>query len=181
MSKQEIDYCGVRLVRLSEPFIEMVRLWRMKPEISSKMEYRGTITPEMQKKWFLSVNNDRNFYFLMYCKDEPVGLANLKDVDYGKREAEGGMFIGEPEKTDYLFGLRGAIAMYCFAFHVLHLETIVAHVLKDNPGAIRMNQLMGFVPEPDQECVYNRKYRVTKERFELFTEKIQRRFNQGGV
>lgn len=172
----EFTGCGVRLVRLTEPYIEMVRCWRMKPEISSKMEFRGTITPEMQKKWFHSIDNEYNYYFLMYCKNAPVGLVNLKDVDFSARQAEGGIFIGEPEKTDILFGVRGAIAMYHFGFTVLQLETIIIHVLKDNPGAIRMNEMMGFVIQPDQDQVYNQEYRVDKDRFECMTAKIQQRF-----
>ena len=170
--------CGVDFMRLNEEYIEMVRRWRMKPEIVSKMEYRGVITPEMQRAWFHRIDNDLNFYYIAYCKREPVGCVNLKDLDYNNRSAEGGIFIGEPEKTDAFFGLRCVIAMYNFGFTILGLKTIRIHVLRDNPGAIRMNQLMGFQLLPNQnEDVYNQEYQVTQEVFEQKASSLRKRFN----
>ena len=167
---------GVFLHRLEHKDIEMVRLWRMKPEIVANMEYRGEITPAMQETWFQKVNNDHNFFFVSYCKGNPVGLVNLKDFDDIKKSAEGGEFIGEPEKTDLFFGLRAALAMYDYGFEHIGLKTITIHVLRDNPGAIRLNLMMGFVLQEDEKENYNQKYLVTREQYQTATAGIKRRF-----
>jgi len=39
--------------------IEMVRRWRTSPEIAQFMLYREPITPEMQEKWYASLDPDR--------------------------------------------------------------------------------------------------------------------------
>ena len=167
---------GVLLCRLKHEDIEMVRLWRTKPEIVANMEYRGDITPKMQEKWYQKVNNDQNFYFVSYCKGIPVGLVNLKDYDENEKNAEGGEFIGEPEKTDLFFGLRAALAMYDYGFEYIGLDKITIHVLRDNPGAIRLNLMMGFVLQEDEKENYNQKYLVTREQYQTATARIKKRF-----
>lgn len=173
---ESIQRYGVFLHRLKHKDIEMVRLWRTKPEIVANMEYRGEITPEMQETWFQKVNNDHNFFFISHCKGIPVGLVNLKDYDEDEKNAEGGEFIGEPEKTDLFFGLRAALAMYDYGFEYLGLETITIHVLRDNPGAIRLNLMMGFVLQQDEIENYNQKYLVTREQYQKATAGIKKRF-----
>lgn len=171
-----IERYSVFLSRLKHEDIEMVRLWRTKPEIAANMEYQGEITPQMQERWFQKVDNDRNFYFISHCHGIPVGLVNLKNFSVTEQNAEGGEFIGEPEKTDMFFGLRAAMAMYDYGFEYLGLATITIHVLKDNFGAIRLNQMMGFVLQLGEEANYNQKYIVTKEQYFDSTAGIRQRF-----
>jgi len=66
--------------------------------------------------------------------------------------------------------------MYHYGFTELGLETITIHVLRDNPGAIRMNQMMGFVLQANQEHIYNQEYKVTRQVFEQKTASLQKRF-----
>ena len=173
---ETIQRYGALLCRLKHEDIEMVRQWRLKPEILSNMEYRENITPAMQEKWFQKVNNDQNFYFVCYCKGIPVGLVNLKDYDEVEKIAEGGEFIGEPEKTDLFFGLRAALAMYDYGFEYLGLKIIKSHVLQDNPGARRLTLMMGFVLQEDEKENYNQKYLVTREQYQKATAGIKKRF-----
>jgi len=61
----ELSKYGVKLHRLREEDIELVRTWRNSPLIRQYMEFRDEITPEMQKEWFLSINNNENYYFII--------------------------------------------------------------------------------------------------------------------
>ena len=169
---------GVLLRRLEHKDIEMVRRWRLKPEIVANMEYRGDITPAMQETWFQKINNDQNFFFISWCKGTPVGLIDLKDYDAVAKNAEGGAFIGEPEKTDMFFGLRAALAMYDYGFESLGLNTVTVHVLNDNPGAIRLNLMLGFELLPGEENNYNQKYMVGRERYQKATAVMKQRFEK---
>ena len=81
----KISNYDVSLELLTENKIEMVRQWRNDPKIQQYMEYRETITPEMQKKWFDKLNNGKdNFYFIIQYKGEDIGLINVKDIAYKK-------------------------------------------------------------------------------------------------
>jgi len=55
--------CGIHFQRLTEHYIEMVRRWRLKPEIASKMQFRGDISPEMQKNGFKALIMTKIFIF----------------------------------------------------------------------------------------------------------------------
>ncbi len=61
---------GITLNRLREDDIELLRQWRNSPQINQFMEYRGNITPEMQRDWFRSVDNFDNFYFIIEYQGE---------------------------------------------------------------------------------------------------------------
>ena len=54
---------GITLRRLALEDIELVRQKRNSQEIRQVMHFKDEITPEMQLKWFESINNFENYYF----------------------------------------------------------------------------------------------------------------------
>ena len=87
-----LDNYDVRLIRLSREKIEMIRNWRNDPKISQYMEYREIISTEMQVKWFESINNNENLYYIIEFKGEEIGLINIKDIDNESKSGESGVF-----------------------------------------------------------------------------------------
>ncbi len=172
----EIIKYGVHLTRLRHEDIEMVRNWRNSPEIANNMAFRDHITPEMQEKWFSSIENSNNFYFLVNVQRKPIGLVNLKNVDYDRLDAEGGAFIGIPEAAEAFSGLRAALAIYDFGFEAIGLKSIYIHVLRDNIGAIRLNKMIGFIEEPTPKNSHLLAFRVTSEQYNLATKTLKQRF-----
>jgi hypothetical protein len=49
------------------------------------MFYKGEITPQMQDEWFESIDNEQNFFFLIYHKQQPVGLINISSIDWDNK------------------------------------------------------------------------------------------------
>lgn len=88
-----IESNGITIERLREKDIEMVRKWRNSKFVKQFMIHQETITIEMQKEWFKSVDNFNNFYFLIIYKGKKVGLGNVKNIDWEKKEGEAGIFI----------------------------------------------------------------------------------------
>ena len=85
---------GLTLKRLTKEDIELLRNWRNSESVNRFMEYREYITPEMQEKWFESINNPNNFYYIIIYNDEKIGLINDKGFDrFGKATSEAGLFI----------------------------------------------------------------------------------------
>ncbi len=54
---------AVTLSRLTIDDIELVRQWRNSETVRQFMEFREEITPEMQIKWFKSIDNEINNYY----------------------------------------------------------------------------------------------------------------------
>lgn len=170
----EISGYGVTLRRLTEDKIEMVRNWRNDPKIQQYMEFRDYITPEMQKKWFESIDNDNNYYFIIVYKDKEIGLINIKDVDYNKREGEAGVFIYDDEFLNTDISYRAHIALFDFFYEKLDMRTIVSHILYDNDRAVRFAQFLGSKKSEFQDLVDNVRYELRREDF--FNNKNRQRF-----
>jgi len=176
---------GVSLELLTHDKIEMVRQWRNDPKISQYMEFRGEITPEMQEKWFESLNNGKdNFYWIIKYKDEEIGLINLKNVNYEEKSGESGVFIYVDRYLNTDISYRAHLVMFDFLFEKIGIEIVYSHMLKTNPRAQRFGQFLGAHLAPGQENVENQLYVKTKsdyynnpnrkrfiERYERFKQK----------
>lgn len=161
----EISNYGVTLRRLTEDKIEMIRNWRNDPKIAQYMEYKEYISPEMQKKWFDKINNDNNYYFLIVVDNKEIGLINIRDIDYEKREGEGGIYIYDDEYLNSDISFRSVLLLFDFGFEKLGLEQITAHVLKSNKRAIKYNIAIGYQIVNYNDLNENQLYVLTKENF----------------
>lgn len=159
----ELQGYGITLKRLTLDKIEMLRNWRNDPKIQQYMEYRDYITSEMQRKWFESINNEHNYYFIIIIKGKEIGLVNLKNVDYERKCAEPGIFIYEDTYLNSDNGIRAALLNTDFAFENLNLDFLYGHVLKDNKRAIRFNSIFGYELSSGQDNVPNQLYTLKKE------------------
>ena len=166
MDIQPITKYGVTLRPLTHDKIEMVRQWRNDPKIQQYMEYREEITPEMQEKWFAKINeSDNQFYFIIEVDGKDVGLINIKDIDYDKKEGEPGIFIWDDDYLESDVSYRSMFSMMDFVFNTLNLNKMVIHVLNDNPRAIKYNKSYGYKLSEGQESVYNQEYTLVKETY----------------
>ena len=150
--------------RLRHEDIELVRNWRNSPEVKNYMEYQGYISPEMQEKWFKSVDNIYNLYFIIEYKGDKLGVINGKDIDWENRTMETGIFIANQK---YINSPVPLFAVLTFGeLGVVKLEIkATAHILKDNSRAKKYNKMIGFELQEGQEDVYNQFYVMTKESY----------------
>lgn len=156
-----LEQYGVRLVRVQEKDIEMVRNWRNQSDIANYMEYRNYITPEAQKIWFQSVNNKNNYYFLIEYENKQVGLINAKNFNSDLGFGEGGIFIS---KKEYINSFAAVFASLCLLNFMLVKLKVCEYsrirILKDNERAIQYNKLLGYKLLPGQEGVENQLYQL---------------------
>ncbi|HBS88291.1 MAG: hypothetical protein A2W91_17760 [Bacteroidetes bacterium GWF2_38_335] len=135
---------GVSLIRLRKEHIELVRTKRNDPKISGFMEYRDYITPEMQEKWFDSINNIYNSYYLIEYENEYIGLINEKNINFEERSSEAGLFIWEEKYLNTYVPLFASLCLLEVGFNILQGEKCYIKVHKDNRNAIDYNIKMGF-------------------------------------
>ncbi len=142
--RAEIRKFGTVLRRLAPKYLEAVRLWRNDPAISQWLVFQGQIGPEQQRKWFDSVDQSRNFYYIIEYQGQPVGMVNLKNYEAAAASAEGGIFIGDQSFQNSMVALDALLTMYDFGFEELGLKKISAYIKIDNIRAARLNQSLGF-------------------------------------
>ena len=160
---------GVTLRGLTHDKIEMLRLWRNDPKISQYMFYREYITPEMQEKWFANLDKEKNYYFFIVIEDKPIGVVNLKDVDFEQKIGEPGIFIYEDEFMNGDVSFRSCLALMDFAFYTLGLKCLRGHIVPDNKRAVRFNKAFGYYVSNSE----TNEWSLDKARYEQQTQSIK--------
>lgn len=156
-----LEQYGVKLSRLTAYDIELVRHWRNQNDIADYMEFQEQITAEQQVKWFKSINNKYNYYFIIEFEGKKIGLINAKNYNPQEGFGEGGIFIWD---KDYINSFAAVFATLCllnFSFLALKLEKSSARVLRTNERAIQYNKLIGYKLLPGQENIENQLYELT--------------------
>jgi RimJ/RimL family protein N-acetyltransferase len=146
----------VELHKLNAETLEMLREWRNSDFVKNEMEFQEYISPEMQQKWFESINNDCNYYFLIAYQGEFWGMIHLSNIDFENKTAQCGLFLLEMNKTDNIVSIAASAILLEFAFEHLNLQKLFAKVKNDNQRAINYNLNWGF------------KLRDKKEKFSQF-------------
>lgn len=169
-----IEQYGIKLKRLTHDKIELVRKWRNHPDIRKRMGYKKHITKSMQEKWFESIDNKHNYYFLIEYQDKNIGVINAKNINLSEKYGEGGIFIWEHNLDNEFVSVLASLCFINAQFFVLKMSNkSFVQILKDNPKAIQFNKALGYVLVPGQEKVKNQYYVLTKEDYEHKTKKIR--------
>ncbi|MCX6311098.1 MAG: GNAT family N-acetyltransferase [Bacteroidetes bacterium] len=156
---------GVTLIRLQHSDIELVRMHRNSSVINQYMEFREQISKEQQEKWFLSINNLHNNYFIIEYQGNKIGLIYGAGIDWQKKETQnGGIFIWEEKWLETQAPLAASLMLTEISF-LLGLDRTYIKVLKENTRAVAFNYNLGYELLPDQDKVQNQKYVLTKESY----------------
>jgi UDP-4-amino-4,6-dideoxy-N-acetyl-beta-L-altrosamine N-acetyltransferase len=170
----EIIKYGVKLKKLTQDKIELVRTWRNDPEISKYMEFRDHITSDMQINWFNKINNENNFYFIIEYEGHEIGLSNVKDIDFKNKIGESGIFIYDANYLNSDVPYRAVLCLNDYFFISLDFKRLIGHVLSDNKRAIRFNKSIGALPIDGQEVFLNQLWVTEKENYFKSREKIMK-------
>ena len=146
--------------KLTRTDIELVRKHRNSHDVSQFMEYREHISREMQEKWFESIDNFQNLYFIIEYKGIKIGLINGKDINWEMHEMETGVFIWDKKYLNTHIPLLAVLIFGELGILTLGL-TAYAHILKTNHRAKRYNKLLGFRICEGQEDKENQLYKMT--------------------
>lgn len=166
---------GLVYKRVTQEDIELIRHWRNQPFIRDTMQFREYITPEMQQKWFESINNKFNYYFIIQADGKDVGLINCKNADPTTREAEGGIFIWDQSYWDTPIPVFAALTMLEGVFEIFGASgASTATVSKNNKKALQFNKMLGYEIVQGSESNEFVKLILTKERYLQKTKKLKK-------
>ncbi len=169
----KISKYGITLSRLRAEDIEFVREKRNTEEVRRFMEFREEITPEMQQKWFESIDNFENFYYLIEYKGAKIGLLNDKNMDWEARTSESGLFLWDESYINTIVPVLASLCLLDAGFYYLNWNKSNIKVLHNNSKAKEYVNSLGYVLYEGQENIENQMYYLTRELFETRGKKIQ--------
>jgi len=165
---------GITLRRLALEDIELVRQKRNSEEIRQVMQFREEITPEMQLKWFESINNFENYYYIVEYQGTKVALINDRNMDWEARTSESGLFFWDKEYINTFIPILASLVLLDVGFHYLDWKISYIHVMRDNFAAIGYARQIGYELCEGQEEQENQLYYLSRENFEIKGRNIRR-------
>lgn len=149
-------------------------MWRNDEKIQRHMFFAQLITSEMQAKWFASINNEYNHFFIIEYNGQEVGLINTSHINFVTKTAEAGLFIFEDKYWGTDVPVRASLAMLDFFFHHHILDSIEAKTKVDNKAAINYNKQLGFEQKEIVEGGKGLLLELTKENYHKKTAALRK-------
>lgn len=167
-----IERYGIVLESLGHDHLEMVRLWRNQDFVRTNMQFKELLSRSDQERWFNSLDQSKNLYWVIRYNDYPIGLIHIKNIDLEEAKGEAGIFIGEPSYLEMPQPMLAILLMMELGFSVLKLKTLLAKIKSGNFHAIRFNERLGYQLIPGQPEGFQY-YQVNEGRFQEVTEKLR--------
>lgn len=164
---------GITLEQLQLEKIELVRQWRNDQKISRFMFYKGEISAAMQREWFNSINNEQNFFFLIYTNQSPVGLINISSIDWENKTAYTGLFIYDDNFLATDIPVMASLALLDVFFLLFQIQSVYAKVKGDNKTAHLYNTTLGYNRTKKIEYGLGYEYLLQKEIYLLKTKHLR--------
>lgn len=136
---------GVSLTKVEMSDIEMIRLWRNDPKISTLMIDKSYISEDAQVQWFKRMTKDKSQqYYLAYFKEQPIGVVSLIAIDQQKGTAEPSMYIYADQYRSNIVPFCVAFALNELAFEVFYLQCLLGKIYPDNEASLRFHEQSGY-------------------------------------
>ena len=119
--------------------------WRNSEYVNARFIDRRMFTKESHEAWLKNfVETGKVAQFIILSDGAGVGSVYLRDIDYDKKDAEFGIFIGEESARGKGVGTESARLILEYAFNELNLDKVFLRVYKDNHGAVKSYEKAGF-------------------------------------
>lgn len=138
-----IQFLDYSLKKVQNEDLELLRNWRNN-DVLEFMINKEYITAQMQQLWFERINNRNNFFFIIYKLNEPVGLIDIKEINWNLLTAETGIYIANNKHRESETPLMATIMSAAFIAKILRLQKLLGKVLSSNKKAIAYNLSTGF-------------------------------------
>lgn len=129
--------------KIKESDLEILRRWRMLPEVTRYLFSDPVLTTEGQKQWYNSMKEKGNsLYWIFSFGEVDIGYGILKDIDEKNRRAAPMVYIGEMDYRGKGLGKVMLATLENYAFEHLHLYKLCAQILSENYPSL-MSYLKG--------------------------------------
>lgn len=134
----------IRLRTITEDDQEMIRKWRMKPEVTRYMYTDPVITEESQKIWFRSISYDNTIkVWIIQYDGNDIGLLTITGIDNVNKKCDWAYYIAD--NTFRGKGIGGALEcnIYDYVFYQLDMNKLCCEVFLFNEKVIKIHEKYG--------------------------------------
>jgi UDP-4-amino-4,6-dideoxy-N-acetyl-beta-L-altrosamine N-acetyltransferase len=119
--------------------------WRNLPEVSAYMYTDHRITDAEHARWFAGAMSDETKrYWIIELDGEPVGLANLYDIQALQKRAYWAFYLADDRVRGKGVGSFTERFVMRHVFEDLGLDKLCCEVLASNDGVVKMHERYGF-------------------------------------
>lgn len=127
--------------------------WRNSPEVAAFMYSDHAISRAEHDRWFDGLAGDpRRRYWIIEVNGEPVGLANLADIDRTNRRCAWAYYLASPSVRGLGVGSFVEFQVIEHVFGTLGLDKLWCEVLASNEAVWKLHMLHGF----EREALFRR-------------------------
>ena len=131
---------SVVLRRMSQEDTDYIVKWRNNERVRRNFIYRENFTAKSHESWIKNMVDTGRVEQFIICEGEEerrVGSVYFRDIDWEKKEAEYGIFIGEDDAVSKGYGTAAAELALAYAFEEMKLRKVILRVCTDNESARR--------------------------------------------
>lgn len=144
---------GIVMRDLREEDRARLLAWRNSPQVADYMYSDHQIGQAEHDRWFDGLAGDpRRRYWIIEANGEPVGLANLADIDRGNGRCAWAYYLASPSVRGLGVGSYVEFWIIEYVFGVLGLAKLWCEVLVSNEAVWKLHLLHGF----EQEALFRR-------------------------
>lgn len=131
---------------IEEKDLEMIMRWRMAPHVTKFMNTDPHLTISDQMDWYGSMSTDiHNMYWLVEVDGKGAGIINLRNIDWGKKSASWGYYIGEKSLRSLSLAISLEMSLYDFVFDVLGFKLLKCETFTINSGVVKLHIACGSI------------------------------------
>lgn len=148
----------VRLVKLVEDDLEMVRQWRNSKEVSQYMYTENIISASDQQNWFNKISQSTNsIYWIIEYSGKKIGLASVTGIDSALQSCYWAFYLGDSSIRGVGIGAKVEYLVLEYVFNELNLNKLRCEVFVNNDKVIKMHEKFGFRREAyyREHCIKN--------------------------
>lgn len=148
LSQYHSNGVNLKLRKLQEADLEMVRRWRMLPEVTKYMYTDPELTSEEQEHWYQRIKNDASKkYWVINYKGTDIGLLNLYDIDYTNMRCEWAYYIADTSFRGKGIARNLECNIYDYVFFNLNMNKLGCEVFSFNDSVIKIHEKFGSTIE----------------------------------
>lgn len=135
----------LKMIPLTEKYLELVRSWRNMPEVSTYMYSDEHISKQHHRDWFSKILNDpTSEYWIIQYNMKPIGLANIVGINHILKSCHWAFYLGESAARGAGIGTGVELFVINHVFQDLGLNKLRCEVFTFNEKVIKMHEKFGF-------------------------------------
>ena len=140
---------SVVLEEVQPNFFPYVIEWRNNPELNKFLNQPFKLTEELEKKWYEEVylKDDTQGFWIIIDKEKniPFGTTGFTDFDAEKKVSIGArLILGNSDYAQHPAFMESFFVGSDYVYKYVDVQYV--HVVKKNSKALKINKLMGFLP-----------------------------------